>query len=322
MLILEKEQIQGLLEGIDLLPLMEEGFVAYSQGRVVVPPIGEMVFDEPPGDVHIKYGFLREDAYYVIKIASGFHENPTLGLPSGNGMMLLFDQRTGAPLAVLLDEGWLTEIRTAVAGAVAAKHLAPDPVTRIGMVGSGTQARLQLRWLEGITPCKQVMVLGKVPREVQAYAEDMTAAGYIVETTESAAELGAACNLIVTATPATRPILGPEQVQPGTHITAMGSDTPEKQELDCALVQKAERVVADSIEQCLIRGEISHALRGGFISKTGLTELGDVIAGAAPGRTSPEEITVADLTGVAVQDLQIAKAVFHAAGGTAPTYGD
>jgi ornithine cyclodeaminase len=123
--------------------------------------------------------------------------------------------------------------------------------------------------------------------------------------------LGANCNLIVTATAATAPLLWADDIQPGTHITAMGSDTPEKQELDPAILQKADLVVADSISQCLVRGEIAHALRERVIEQQLLVELGQIIAREAAGRTAPDQITVADLTGVAVQDIQIAKLVYE-----------
>ena len=110
------EQIKAVLPGIDLIPLIEEGFVAYSQGRAVVPPVGELIFKDPPGDVHIKYGYIEREDYFVIKIASGFPDNEKLDLPSGSGMMLLFRQETGEPVCLLHDEAYLTDIRTAVAG--------------------------------------------------------------------------------------------------------------------------------------------------------------------------------------------------------------
>jgi ornithine cyclodeaminase len=304
------DQIKDAVQTIDLIPIIEAGFVAYSEGKAVVPPVGELVFKDPPGDVHIKYGYLVDDDYYVIKIASGFYENPQLGLPSSNGMMLLFSQKTGEPLAILLDEGHLTDLRTAAAGAIAAKYLAPE-AERIGIVGTGMQARLQLQYLASVTACRDVIVWGRDKAKLARYQEDMEGLGFSVATTMEARDVGAACNLIVTATAATSPLLWADQIRAGTHITAMGSDTPEKQELDPRILEKADLVVADSVSQCLVRGEIAHALREGSIVKKDLVELGDVIAGKAAGRTAEHQITVADLTGVAVQDIQIAKAVFQ-----------
>jgi ornithine cyclodeaminase len=305
-------EIRAVLPGFDLMPPIEAAFVAYAEGRAVVPPVGELLL--PRGDVHIKYGYLQGDAYYVVKIASGFYDNPKLGLPSSNGLMLLFDQQTGELRSVLLDEGHLTDIRTAVAGAICAKHLAPGHVERIGIVGTGTQARLQLEHLKGVTPCRDAMVWGRGEPQLERYRRDMQAHGFAIETTLETADILRTCNLVVTATPSTAPLLRAADLLPGTHITAMGSDTPQKQELEPAILARADLVVADSIAQCLERGEIHQALKGGQITQDDLVELGDVIAGRAPGRTSEEQITVADLTGVAVQDIAIATAVYEALG--------
>jgi ornithine cyclodeaminase len=312
MQVVDLETIKAALAGVDPTPVIEAGFVAYSHGGAVVPPVGELILHEPPGEVHIKYGYLKGGDHYVIKVASGFSENPQRGLPSGDGLMLLFSRHTGRLELLLLDHGYLTDLRTAVAGAICARCLAPATVTRIGIVGTGVQARLQLQHLASVTPCRDVLAWGRSPGKLAAYRSDMTAAGFHVETAQTAAELPATCNLIVTATAARAPLLFADQVRPGTHITAVGSDTPDKQELDPGILALADRVVADSISQCKIRGEIAHALRAGTIQESDLVELGNVISGDAPGRTGPDQITVADLTGVAVQDIQIAEAVYRA----------
>ena len=312
MKILNLEQIQAALPSLDLMQDIEAGFVAYSEGRAVVPPVGELVMKEPPGDVHIKYGYLSGDEYYVIKIASGFYENPALGLPSSNGLMLLFSQKTGALCSVLLDEGHLTDIRTAIAGAIAARYLGPADVTRIGIFGTGIQARLQLEHLAPVTDCREVIVWGRNQLKLDAYQEDMARSGYSVSTTLDAADLLSNCNLVVTTTPTTEPILKwSAEIDHGLHITAMGSDTPHKQELDLATMGRADLVVADSISQCITRGEIHHALHSGVIQESDIVELGDVVSGKIAGRVSDDQVTVADLTGVAVQDIKIAEAVYE-----------
>ena len=305
-------QIKKVLPHLDPVAAIEQGFVAYSQGKVVVPPVGEMIFKDPPGDVHIKYGFIKNDDYYVIKIASGFYDNPQLNLPSTNGLMLLFHQKTGSLIAILLDEGYLTEIRTAAAGAVVAKYLAPKKVHRIGILGAGTQGRLQLEMLKPIIDCNDVLVFSRTQSRLDQYLKTIKPLGFNIQTTLNAADVAATCNLIVTATPAKSPLLAAHDIQKGTHITAVGSDTPEKIELDPALLQKADLVVADSIEQCLIRGEIHQALKANLIQKENLVELGHIIANPKLARQSDNQITVADLTGVAVQDIQITKAVYQA----------
>lgn len=303
-------EIKEILPLLDLVPAIEEGFVAYSSGRATVPPVGELILDR--GEVHIKSGSIDGDDFYVIKIASGFYDNPSLGLASGNGCMLLFKQQTGEPAGILLDEGLLTDVRTAVAGAVAAKYLAPRKVERIGIVGTGVQARLQLEWLTRITACRDVLVWGRRAPALDTYEREMESRGFSVEATLDAAAILESCNLVVTVTPSKTPLLSAADLRPGIHITAVGSDTPDKQELDPAILAKADVVVADSLSQCRLRGEIHKALEAGRIREDRCVELGAVISGKARGRTSESQITVADLTGVAVQDIKIATAVYRA----------
>jgi ornithine cyclodeaminase len=306
------DEIQGILPSLDLVPIIERGFAAYSAGESVVPPVGELILDR--GEVHIKYGYIRHQEYYVIKIASGFYGNPSLGLPSSNGTMLLFSQQSGELISILLDEGYLTDVRTAVAGAVVAKHLAPQHIDRIGIVGTGTQARLQLQYLATVTSCRDVLVWGRGEEQLARYRADVEQYGFYAQTTCRAAEILQTCNLVVTATPATEPLLHAADLRAGTHITAVGSDTPAKQELDAAILARADLVVADSIAQCRSRGEIHQAIKRGEITEAAIVELGEIILGNVSGRSSDSQTTVADLTGVAVQDIEIATAVYeHAA---------
>jgi ornithine cyclodeaminase len=304
------DEIKKALESVDPLPLIEAGFVAYSRGRAVVPPVGELVFDQPPGDVHIKYGYIKGGDVYVIKIASGFYDNPRRGLPSGDGLMLVFDQRTGILQAVLLDEGYLTNLRTAIAGAIAAKYLARAEVGTVGILGAGVQGRMQLDWLRRVRRFGEAVVWGQNEEELARFRGDMEAPGLRIRTTLRAEEVAAAADLIVTCTPSTAPLLKAEWIRPGTHITAIGSDTAEKQELDAVILARADRVVVDSLSQSELRGEIFRAVRAGTIGREGLVELGRVIEDPALRRASEDEITVADLTGVAVQDIQISAAVW------------
>ncbi|MGD0483025.1 MAG: ornithine cyclodeaminase family protein [Gemmatimonadales bacterium] len=313
------DEIRAALRDVDLLPGIEAAFVAYSSGRAVVPPVGELLLPDVQADVHIKYGYIAGEPYYVIKIASGFYQNPEKGLPSSNGLMLVFRRATGELAAILLDEGLLTDLRTGAAGAVAAKHLAPKTVRRIGIVGSGTQARHQLRMLKAVTPCRDVVAWGRHPDRLARYRDEMAAEGFTVAITTDVGDVMASCDLVVTATAARAPLLLRDQLRPGMHITALGADSPGKQELDPLILRRADVVVADSISQCLERGEIAHAVRSRCLRPDDVVELGAVIAGTVPGRTSEDDITVADLTGVAVQDIEIARTVLEAVEAREPT---
>jgi ornithine cyclodeaminase len=310
--ILEWSTIEGLLPQLDVIERIAEGFRLYSKGMAVIPPVGELQFVDPPGEAHIKYGCLQQGDYYVVKIASGFYNNPQLGLPSCMGLMLLFSQKTGAPAAILLDEGRLTNIRTAAAGAVVAQALKPQRVDTIGILGTGTQARLQAQYLSQVVSTRKLVAWGRSPSRLALYLDDMRDFGFDVSAATGPRQVAELSQIIVTTTPAETPLLQADWIQPGTHITAVGSDTPEKQELDGHILAKADRVVADSRSQCRLRGEIHQALAAGLIAQEEVVELGEILLGDVVGRGGSEEITVADLTGVAVQDLQIAVAVLEA----------
>jgi len=304
--IVDLSKIKSILPKVDLINEIEKGFVAYSNGEVVVPPVGELSFNSPPGDVHIKYGYIKNDDIYVIKIASGFYKNSELNLPTGNGMIMVFDQKNGQPIAVLNDECYLTDVRTAIAGAICAKHCAPKNINRIGIIGTGVQARLQLQYLKGVVDCNDALVWGRNSDSLDKYEKDMEKSEFAISTTINLDEVINDCQLIVTCTPSEMPLIN--SVNEGTHITAMGSDTVQKQELDPSTLLKADVVISDSRSQSTDRGEIHHALKDG-LDMNSVVELGEVISNKINGRTSDKQITVADLTGVAVQDIQIAKAV-------------
>jgi ornithine cyclodeaminase len=315
---LDLDEIKSLIDTPQLIEEIETGFVLYSEGKVVVPPVGFLHFDDPPGDVHIKYGFVSGGDYYVLKMASGFYDNAKLDLPVADGVILVFSQKTGALELILLDRCWLTDMRTAAAGAVAAKHLAPKAVDHIGIVGTGVQARMQLEMLRTVVDCKSCFIWGRDAAKVQVMIddlranEDIQAWGLEIQAAATLDDLVSRCNLIVTTTSAKDPLIRADHVRRGTHITAMGSDDDGKQELEAALLAKADRVVADSVSQCSQYGECLHAIQGGLIEEGSIVELGQVIKDPAMGRTSDDQITVADLTGVAVQDIQIAKMVDRA----------
>ena len=303
------EQIKRAVEALNFSTEIEKGFIAYSNGQVVVPPVGELIFEDPPGDTHIKYGYIKGDDIYVIKIASGFYQNVKIDLPSSSGLMLVFSQKTGVLETILLDEGFLTNVRTAVAGEIVAKYMAPEEVTTIGVYGTGTMARMQVQILKSVTDCKRIIVWGRSEASLKAYQKDMEEDGYEVLTTLDSADVTNASNLILMTTPSATPLINAGQIKPGTHITAMGSDTAEKQELDAKILGAADIVIADSLVQCQERGEIYKALLTGDLGMDQVVELGSAIQGCNRIRVSEDQVTVADLTGVAVQDVKIAQVV-------------
>lgn len=307
--IIELEEIKYLLKNVDVVAAMTEGFRHYSNGNTVVPPVGELLFENPPGDVHIKYGYIKNDDFYVIKIASGFYENKNLGLPSSQGMMLLFHQKTGETVAVLLDEGHLTDVRTAAAGAVAAKYFAPKNIEAIGIIGTGIQAKMQLQYLQKTNPCKTVWVWGRSPENALKFKTDLET-DFDIHIASAPAEVAKNCNLIVTTTPSETALLHADDIRPGTHITAVGSDTSDKQELDSTILQKADLVITDSIPQSKSRGEIYQTVSKNIILKNGIIELGKAIQNIDLQRKTDEQISIVDLTGVAVQDIMITSAVY------------
>ena len=303
------DEILEALKDIDVVDVIAQGFKALSEEKVVIPPIGEMLFPDVDGELHIKYGAIKGDEDFVVKMATGFFQNPSIGLSPFSGCMMVFSQKTGHISSVLLEEGELTNHRTAAAGAVAAKCLAPKNVSMIGIVGTGVQSRLQALYLQKITDCRNLVVWGRDKNKVELAAADMHAMGYEANVVENLNDLCELSQLIVTTTPATSPLLKREMITPGTHITAMGSDTSDKCELSPEILDLADIVAADSIEQAIQRGEISQALKAGKCNKDKLVELGSIIIDPSKGRTNDQQITIADLSGVAIQDIMIAKAV-------------
>jgi ornithine cyclodeaminase len=307
--IINLKEIRSIVKTIDIIAAMKEGFIQYSNGNTVVPPVGELLFDNPPGDVHIKYGYIKGDDFYVIKIASGFYDNLKLGIPSGQGLMLLFNQKTGQLEAVLLDEGYLTNIRTAAAGALAVKHFVPKELKAIGIIGTGIQAKLQLLYLQENNPCKTVWLWGRSKEHAQKLKSEL-GNDFDVNIASTCAEVAQNANVIITATPSEIPLLKSKDIKAGTLIVAVGSDTENKQELESEILQNADLVIADSIPQSKSRGEVYQAVKAGSISEDKIMELGSAIQHSNLQRTNEEQIIVVDLTGVAVQDIMIASAVY------------
>lgn len=309
MQIIDRDEILRRLDGVDLIAAIEAGFVAYSRGDAIVPSPGELLFTDPPGDTHIKYGYIKGQPNFAVKIASGFYRNPDIGLSSSQGLILVMSATSGAPVALLRDDGVLTDIRTAVAGAIAAKYLAPAQIEVIGVIGSGIQAEYQVDYLQSVRPCKNILIWNHRTPGAEAYRDRMRLKGYTVEIALTARDVCTHARLIVTTTPSHVPLIMNTDVQQGTHITAMGADTAEKSEIDPELFSRADRIIVDSAEHCPFRGEIMHALAAGMLAPERMVELGTMINTDPKPQRRPEDISIAVLTGLAVQDIAIANAV-------------
>lgn len=311
-LIVSRDEILRVLGDVDVVAAMERAFEEYSAGKATCPPIGEILFPDADGEAHIKSGYVAGDDAFVVKIATGFYRNTAKGLASSSGVVLVFSAGTGLLEAILLDEGHLTDVRTAAAGATAAKYLAPSNVTRIGILGSGVQARLQAEMLKSVTPCRNVLLWARRNDASEKCAGDLRRAGFVVDIAATPSEVAAHTSLIVTVTASKTPLLAAADIRAGTHITAVGADTAEKQELESGVLEIADIVAVDSLVQSRERGELRHTLRDAPAVMARAVELGDIISRKANRRTDERQITIADLTGVAVQDIEIVKAVLGA----------
>jgi ornithine cyclodeaminase len=293
---------------LEAVACVEDAFRALDGGRVVMPPILRLDLAEAHGEVDVKTAYVPGLEGFAIKVSPGFFDNPRLGLPSVNGLMLLFSTTTGLLQAALFDNGYLTDVRTAAAGAVAAKYLAPAQARTAAILGAGVQARLQLRALTLVRPIETARLWARDAARAQATAAALAAElGIRVEAVADPATAIAGADVVVTTTPATRPIVEASWLAPGQHLTAMGSDAEAKNEVHPAVFARLDRYVPDALAQTRRLGELHHAIAAGLVApEADFAELGAIIAGRAPGRTSATEITLADLTGTGVQDTAIA----------------
>jgi ornithine cyclodeaminase len=314
-LLLNETEIRNLVTLPEAISAMEEAFIAYSQKKAAVPPVVSLEVPEHQGEVHIKAAHLHSTREYVIKVAAGFWENRTRQLPVGSGLQMVFSAETGFPLAMLLDNGYLTDLRTAAAGAVAAKYMAPKSVQQVGVIGAGSQGRFQLEALACVRSFQRACIYDHRTENISRYIADMrTKIDAEIQPAYTVQEAVRGSQVVITATPSRKSLVIADWIEPGTHITALGSDGPDKQELDAAVLGRADRIIADSIDQCIQFGEIHHAVAQGVLSREQINgELGEVIQGRIPGRETDREITVCDLTGVGVQDAAIARLVFQRA---------
>jgi len=318
-LILREAEIRELLQPAACIAAMERAFAAYSSGHAELPSVIHLDVPENRGEIHIKAGHLDGGPYYAVKMVSGFPGNRSIGLAANDGMIVVFDAKTGAPAGFLLDDGFITDFRTAAAGAVAAKHLARREIRKVAVLGTGGQARYQPEMLALVRSFRELRVWGRRAAKARACVDDLRKrgalpAGCAVEMAASVREAVEGADIVITVTASREPLVHAEWLTPGVTVIAVGSDGPDKQELDVDCLSRATTIVADSLTQCLRLGEIHHAVESGAIAKQGVyPELGEITAGRKNGRGSDEEIIICDLTGVGVQDVAAAWAVMDRA---------
>jgi len=310
---IEEAELRAVITPQVAVDAMRAAFRADGDGRAHVPAVINLDVPTHRGEFHVKTAHIDGVPHVAVKIASGFYDNPSKGLPSGSGLMAVFDATTGMPVALLLDNGFLTDIRTGAAGAIAADTLAPRTIRTVGVLGSGLQARYQIQCLQCVREFRKIVAWSPTRARLDAYCAEMRAAGFDARAAASPREVCADADLLITATPSREPLVLAEWLRPGQHVTALGSDSPGKQELDAACLARADLLVVDRVTQCAAFGELRHALDAGLFRADRVhAELGDVVSGAKPGRTAADQITIADLTGVGFQDTAIASRALQA----------
>jgi ornithine cyclodeaminase len=307
----EEDLHQMIALNADLLDAIEDGYRALDEGRVNLPGILRMDIPGVSGEVDVKTAYVAGWDSFAVKVSTGFFKNPDLGIPSGNGFVSLLNSQTGQILAMFLDNGFLTTLRTAAAGAIAARVLAPSQVQNFGVIGAGTQAYWQTRAFLLVRKPEMIMIWARNGERAHALAASLTAEFAIPTTVVDDVDIViASSDAVVTCTPMTRPSVHADAVHSGLHITAVGSDAPTKQELESGVLEPADLIVCDLERQCVELGECRQADVDGVFDRTRRPiELGSILRGVSKGRTNNDQITVCDLTGVGVQDTAIARYV-------------
>ena len=317
MIILTEADLRSVVTlDMDAIACVEDAFQALATKHVAMPPILRLDISEHRGEVDVKTAYIPGLDGFAIKISPGFFNNPAIGLPSTNGMMVLLSAATGLVQAMLLDNGYLTDVRTAAAGAVAAKFLSRPDAQTAAIFGAGMQAGLQLQALTLVRPIREARIWARDGAKAEKTAADLTRllGISVVATTDPQLAMDGA-DIIVTTTPSQTPFLKAEWLQPGQHVTAMGSDAEHKNEIEPAAIMRADLYVADRLSQTRRLGELHHAIQAGLVlPNVDFPELGQIVAGLKPGRTDAGQITIADLTGTGIQDTAIATFAFARAG--------
>jgi len=304
MKIISLEEIRGVFNTEAVLSAGRAAFIGHFHQRYVTPMPGQLLFDSPPGDCHIKFGYRKSGPIVAIKIATGFYENAYRGLPVNSGMVLVLNRETGIPLALLQDEGWLTSWRTAAAGTLAASLAAPLAPEVLGIFGAGHQAELQAHWITKAMGIREIRIWARNTAQSQQLAYTLSQAGLEAKACQHTCEVLDEARLVVTTTPSKMPLFPASEVHPGTHIIALGADGLGKQELDPLLFKKATLIATDDHEQCLDHGDFAHAVKGGYVRHDADQNLGLLLENFSKFRSTSTDISIVDLTGIPAQDVE------------------
>ena len=312
-LFVSPREVRDLLTMDDCIAAVESAFRLYGEGRAARP--GVLSLHTSDGSFHIKAGLLDLDrTYFAAKVNGNFPENPArFGLPTIQGVIVLCDAELGCPLAIM-DSRDITSLRTGAATAVAAKHLARPGSRTVTICGCGSQGRVQIKALSRVFRLESVFAYDKDHEQMLRFAREVTEEhGLPTHPVTNFHSAVSQSDICVTCTPSRQAYLGADDISPGTFISAVGADNPDKQELHPGLMAKS-KIVTDILEQCAVMGDLHHALDAGVVTKANVhAELGEVVAGKKVGRESDDEIIVFDSTGMALQDIAAAALVYEKA---------
>ena len=314
-LLLTEEDIHKLLRMDEVIEAVELAFKEKGLSQVQMPPKQYLFYRKHNGDLRIMPSYLKKSNVSAVKIVNVHPDNPAkYKLPTVMATIILVNPKSNQPLAIM-GGGWITAMRTGAAGGVAAKYLARADSKVIGIVGAGVQGRTQLMALkEVLRGIEEVRVTDTERATREIYAEEMSEKlGLYVRAVSNVKDTVRGADVVVTVTPTRKPIVESWCIGLGTHLNAIGADAPGKEELDPELLKRA-KIVVDDWEQASHSGEINVPLAEGTITKENIWgEIGEIVAGLKPGRTSPYEITLFDSTGLAIQDAVTADLVYKKA---------
>ncbi len=311
-ILLTQKEIQRILSVDQIFSIVEDTFRLHGLGRTILPPKLYLTLPRKTGDFRAMPAYLESPTCCGIKWVNVHPRNRARHIPTVMGIIVLNDPETGFPLAVL-DGTYITKMRTGAGGAVAAKFLARKNAAVLGLVGCGVQAETQLLFISKRFHLQRIKFWGLTPADRKRFYERMKKTGLPLEPKETVRDAVRDADILVTATPSKRPIVRSEWVRPGTHVNAIGADAKGKEELEVKLL-KAGKIVVDDWHQASESGEINVPFAAGQISKKDIYgTLGEIVCGDKKGRSRPEEITIFDATGLAIQDIAIASAVYQKA---------